>query len=195
MLGSLTALGERGRGRRFGWTYAWFVAGSLVGAALLACVLLAVHVVATMAPGVAAALAVVAVAYCAVGLARRRAPHSLARQVDHRWLDRYRGWFVGFGFGLQLGSGVTVRVASYSLHLLVACALAGATSQALVAAAIVYGAVRALTASPGGLVRCGRDLATMALRLARSERAAVTTARLLDGGVAAGLAVTIAGAV
>ena len=43
MLGSITSLGERSRGRHWAVTYAWFVIGALAGGAVLAAALVAVR--------------------------------------------------------------------------------------------------------------------------------------------------------
>src|SRR6202034_2205700 len=44
-------------------------------------------------------------------LTREPAPGP-RRQVNERWLDRYRGWVYGLGFGAQLGIGLTTVISS-----------------------------------------------------------------------------------
>ena len=115
MLTSITPLGERGRGNRWGHTAAWLVAGHVVGGALLggAVVSLAAAARSLGVPRVSgtastgfvvatvAALAVLAIGFDLLG---GRVPGR--RQVDERWLTTYRGWVYGFGFGVQLGFGL-----------------------------------------------------------------------------------------
>ena len=76
---------------------------------------------------------------CAVLLARarggdraRRAARAVPgprRQVDERWLDEYRGWVYGAGYGAQLGLGVTTVVSSAATYVaLLAAFLTGERS-------------------------------------------------------------------
>ena len=39
------------------------------------------------------------------------------RQVDERWLHRYRGWVYGVGFGFQLGFGLLTVVTTSTVYL------------------------------------------------------------------------------
>ncbi|HXW36153.1 MAG TPA: hypothetical protein VEJ87_16375 [Acidimicrobiales bacterium] len=124
MLSTITPLAEQGRGHRFGITATWFVVGGALGGAclgLLAAVLALVprsfdpagQVVATIALG--AALAAAASDARLVGL---KLPYH-RRQVNELWLDRYRPWVYGLGFGWQIGSGVTTYVMTAGVYLLV----------------------------------------------------------------------------
>ena len=47
-------------------------------------------------------------------------PH---RQVDERWLDRYRGWVYGVGYGAQLGFGLATVVSSAATYVALLAAL------------------------------------------------------------------------
>jgi hypothetical protein len=191
MLGSITSLGERSRGRRWVVTYAWFVAGSLAGGLALAAALMALREAgrvlpdaAALAIGFAGAGALLAVA----GLGRT--PPSLDRQVDHRWLDRYRGWVIGAGFGFQLGAGVFTKISSFALYLLAVCALLGVSRESLLVAALGYAAVRAASAAPGGWIASPRDLQRVLERFGHSESLVERLGRATD--VAAATAVLVA---
>src|SRR6185436_16220530 len=83
---------------------------------------------------------------------------TVRRQVDDRWLTRYRGWVYGVGFGFQLGLGVVTVVTTAGVYLaFVAAALSGsAAAGALIGAA--FGVVRWLSILPGGGVRGTGDL-------------------------------------
>jgi len=115
MISTITPMSERGRGHRFAVTAGWFAVGSTVGGAvlglgfaLLALVVGQVHLATGPTFLVAAALAV-----CAACTDARLTPIDLPvirRQVNERWLDRYRGWVYGFGFGLQIGVGFATYV-------------------------------------------------------------------------------------
>jgi hypothetical protein len=112
MLSSITPIGERGRGHRFAPTATWYLAGAVAGGATLGAVMLAaasgVAALRVPATTVVATAAVVALAGAAadLGLLGVRLP-LLRRQVNELWLDRYRSWVYGAGFGWQIGVGFT----------------------------------------------------------------------------------------
>jgi hypothetical protein len=114
-----------------------------------------------------------------------RTPPSLDRQVDHRWLDRYRGWVIGAGFGFQLGAAIFTRITSFALYLLVACALLGAPVWSLLVAGLVYAAVRAASAAPGGLVARPSDLRRLTGVITRFEPLVAKAGRAADVAAAA----------
>jgi hypothetical protein len=90
--------------------------------------------------------------------ARGRPVPGPRRQVDERWLDRYRGWVYGLGYGAQLGLGVTTIVTSAATYvaLLAAFLSAGALRGALVMGC--YGAVRGLTPLTAARIRSPQQL-------------------------------------
>lgn len=45
------------------------------------------------------------------------------RQVDERWLDEFRGWVYGLGYGTQLGLGVSTVVSSAATYAALLAAL------------------------------------------------------------------------
>src|SRR5437660_5144106 len=119
MLGSITPLGQRSRQMGWGPTAAAFAIGALAGGSLAGA---AAGTIGRMLLGGlddAQALGVLAVA-CAVGLVADLGPGRLPtvrRQVDERWLRRYRGWVYGVGFGFQLGLGVVTVVTASAVYL------------------------------------------------------------------------------
>ena len=149
MLSSITPLGERGRGNRWGTTAAWFVAGATLGGATLGAVLgLAGEGVERVVPlrGRLVAIAVLALLAVAVDAARRpRLLPSWRRQVDERWMDEYRAWVYGLGWGAQLGAGLLTIVSSASTYLVAALAALLGSFPAAVALAATFGLTRGLT--------------------------------------------------
>jgi hypothetical protein len=133
--------------------------------------------------GLAGAGAVLVLAAVIAG----HAPPSPERQVDHRWLDVYRGWVVGVGFGFQLGAGVFTRISSYAFYLLVLSALLGASREGLVLAALAYAGVRAFSAAPGGRIRTPYDLQRITTLMARRESRIAAAGRAADLTGAAGM--------
>jgi hypothetical protein len=192
MLGSITPLGERSRGRRWGITVTAFALAATAAGAGLSAVLGAfgglVDLSAAVRTGLLAAAVAVAVAVdLAPGL---RAPGP-RRQVNEAWLHRYRGWVYGAGFGLQLGLGVTTIVSTAAVYATGAAAfLAGsAAAGALVGGA--FGLARAATLLAAGGVREPAALATLDRRLVAWERPARVAALVAEAALIA-LAVAVA---
>jgi hypothetical protein len=184
MLGSITPLGERSRGRRWGITVTAFAAGATAAGAAAGAVLGAAGSPIALRPAAATALlaAAIAVAVMVDAVPGLRAPGP-RRQVNEEWLHRYRGWAYGAGFGLQLGLGVTTIVSTMAVYATgVAALLAGsAAAGALVGAA--FGAARAVTLLASARVREPRGLAVLDRRLEAWERPARTAAILAQAGL------------
>jgi hypothetical protein len=173
MLASITPLGERGRGRRWGATVTAYVAGSTLGGALA---------------GVLAGLAgdlllggvsrdgriVLLAALLAVGVAldARGTVPGPRRQVDESWLDRYRGGVYGFGFGAQLGFGVVTVVTGSAVYVVLGAALATASPAAGAAIGAAAGLLRGATLLTGRRVRTPQQLATFHRRMHERRGAA-----------------------
>src|SRR4051795_3592703 len=117
MLTSITPLGERGRGASWRRTVTAYVVASIIGGAAMGAALGAVgrllHVQDTRWTLVVAG--VLALVAAALDVAARLP--TLRRQVDETWMNRYRDWVYGAGFGLQLGVGAMTIVTSASVYL------------------------------------------------------------------------------
>ena len=154
MLSTITPLAERTRGHRFGVTAIWFVAGATVGgatlgvgAALLAALLGAtVEVSSSSALAIAAVLAAIAVASDLRVLGFQIPYHC--RQVNELWLNRYRPWVYGAGFGWQVGVGVATFIMTAGVSLMVALAVLTTNPLAALGVAVVFGIVRGLAVVP-----------------------------------------------
>jgi len=151
MLASINPLGERARGNTWGWTVAAFSAAAVAAGAALGAALGALGSLAGGLPTLRLTLlGAAAVAAGLVDVARPRAVPTTRRQVDDRWLVRFRGWVYGAGFGAQLGAGVVTVVTSALVYAwLVAAAVAG-SAWAGAAVGAAFGAGRSL---PFALVR------------------------------------------
>jgi hypothetical protein len=127
MLASITPLAERARGHRYRSTAAWFVVGGTVGGACLGLGLgaLAAAVRAAGVPGVALAAVAGAAALVAAaadaGVAGFRLPVH-RRQVNERWLDQFRPWVYGAGFGWQIGAGLVTYIRTSAVYLMIVLA-------------------------------------------------------------------------
>jgi hypothetical protein len=173
MLTSITPLGERGRGRRWGATASAYLIGSAAGGAVLGALLgLLGAALAAVVPATARwALATAAVATSIVldlWLGGARVP-GVSRQVNEDWLETYRGWVLGLGFGVQLGLGMVTIVTTSTVYLTFALALLAGSWPAGLAIGVTFGLVRALplltvarVTSPATLAGAHERLDTMA---------------------------------
>jgi len=169
MLASITPLGERGRQSRWAVTVGAFLlgataagagAGALLGGA--GGVLLGAAAGARIRLGVLAAALLVAVA-----LDLLRAVPGPRRQVNERWLDEFRGWVYGLGYGAQLGLGVTTVVSSAATYVaMLAAFLAGGAAQGALVLGC-FGAVRGLMPLAAAHVRRPDQLLALHARLDR----------------------------
>jgi hypothetical protein len=193
MLASITPLGERGRQSRWSVTVAAFLIGATATGAATGALLGGLGSV--LVGGLGAQVRLIVFAVAAAGalvleLSPLRVPGP-RRQVDSRWLDRYRGWVYGAGYGAQLGAGVVTIVSSAATYLALAAALlcARTTSGALIVG--VFGAVRGLQPLAAGGVRRPEQLVALHARLRRSRHHGTAVA----AAVLVAVAVLAAGAV
>jgi cytochrome c biogenesis protein CcdA len=195
MLSSITPLGERGRNNRFAVAATFFIAGSLLGGAAIGSI--AGGLGRLVVPDRPTAAAVVIVALTLIGaavdahVAGVRLP-TIKRQVDERWLQKYRGWVYGFGFGAQLGTGLVTIVSSAAVYGMLAAALLTRSIAAGTVIGVTFGLVRGasilLTRRVGTLVDLRRFHRVLAAQATRSERVGVATQGLIG---AAGLLVLL----
>jgi hypothetical protein len=191
MLSSITPLGERSRRQHFAVTALFLLAGATVAAAALGALLGELGAQLPLssserlaALGVAAALGLTADLLLPGGI-----PTHL-RQVDERWLRRYRGWVYGLGFGVQLGVGVATVVTTSAVYLTL---LGEALASSILAGAVIgaiFGGVRGASVllavhvdTPARLLDFHRRIST----LERPASAAVLAAQAILAAVAIGV--------
>jgi hypothetical protein len=149
MLATVTPLAERARGHRYRTTAAWFIAGGLAGGATLGLGMAGLaDAVRAVGPGVltVATLAAAASILAAASDAPRGGFHLPVhqRQVNERWLDQFRPWVYGAGFGWQIGTGLATYIKTAALYLMIVLgALTGRPATALAIGAL-FGLVRGL---------------------------------------------------
>ena len=196
MLGSISPVGEAARGQRWwltasAYTVASILAGAatglLLGAAGSALDLLVDLSVATRL--VVLAAVVLLGALVDAKLAPLPLP-TVHRQVDERWLTRYRGWVYGAGFGLQLGTGVVTIVVSAATYTMLVAALLTMTLWGGVAVGAAFGIVRSLPLLLTARLRTPARLHDTTRRVASSEPLAhrlTVAGQLATAVVAAGV--------
>ena len=172
MLGSITPLGERGRGRSWGRTITAYLIGSAAGAAGLGALLGLVGQ--QLVPG---AVSPSLVAWILGGLVMvgllldlrafgARLP-TVHRQVNEEWLSRYRGWVYGLGFGFQLGFGVVTVVTTSAVYVTFLTALLSGSPASGSLIGLAFGALRGAAILVVAGVRRPEQLARVHDRLAR----------------------------
>jgi hypothetical protein len=172
MLSSVTPLSEVGRGHRYWVTVSWFLFGSIFGGITLGGVAaLGAMVVAGLGLSAVAAAAVVLVAGLItlasdLGVGGFRLPAN-PRQVERIWLDRYRPWVYGLGFGWQLGVGVATYVMSASVYLMVVVVASTGEPWLALTVVTVFGLLRGLAVLPAATVRTPSDLGRLHRRIER----------------------------
>jgi hypothetical protein len=188
MLGSITPLGERGRGSRWWLTVGAFMVASTLAGALLGTALGAIGSLVGFEGSRAALWLLVGALLLGLafdlGLRGVRLP-SVTRQVDDRWLYRYRGWVMGVGFGAQLGLGVVTIVTTAFTYVTFFAAVLSGSALAGLAIGGTYGAVRAATILGGSAVDSPERLLRMHELLHRWERPARRASVALQGTLAA----------
>src|ERR1700736_2655462 len=124
MLSTITPVSERAKGNHYRSTAAWFVLGATVGGATLGVTMAAlaggVRSLGLRTPpaGVLALGAALLAATSDAGTAGFRLPIH-RRQVNERWLDQYRPWVYGAGFGWQIGTGLATYITTAALYLMI----------------------------------------------------------------------------
>ena len=149
MLSTITPITEQGRGRRYAATVPWYLLGALAGGATLGGVaaLVSIPVGASAIPemtvfAIIGLFAVVSI-FSDLGVKGFRLPRH-RRQVDRLWLDHYRSWVYGTGFGWQIGVGLATYIVTTAVYLTVLIAvLTGSPIQAL-AIGLMFGGLRGL---------------------------------------------------
>ncbi len=203
MLSTITPIGERGRNHHYYATAAWFVLGAVLGgatlgagAAALALAAGALDLSASGALGVVAVLAAVTLA-SDLHIGGFRLP-SHTRQVNETWLDQFRSWVYGGGFGWQIGVGLATYVTTSAVYLMIAMAALTASPPTAFVLMTGFGLVRGLAVllgrkltSPDRLVALHRRLDEL---LPAAQRAVVlvqSAVLAVAAGAAWGLAPSI----
>jgi hypothetical protein len=201
MLASITPLGERGRQSCWGVTATTYVLGSLAGGAAIGALAgllgwLALGGIGSLgAIGLHARVAALAATFAAGlawELARGRLPGP-RRQVDERWLDRYRGWVYGLGYGAQLGAGLTTVVVSSAVYVVPFAAALSARPRTGALIGALAGGLRGVSVLLAGRVATPQRLMAFHARMRLIERP-VRTAGLVAQLALACLAAIAAGA-
>jgi hypothetical protein len=116
---------------------------------------------------------------------------TIRRQVNEDWLQRYRGWVYGLGFGFQLGLGVATVVTISSVYAALAAAFLSGSVSMGIAIGAAFGLVRGGTVLAASGVHRSDQLVRVDAGLRRWDRPARQLAIALELGLAA-MAILIA---
>jgi MFS family permease len=199
MLGSITPLGERGRGQRWGVTVTAHVLGAALAGAAIGAVLGGIG---AMAPGAmaaawrVAALVVGLVGAVVVDLAAGpgRLPGA-RRQVNEDWLHRYRGWVYGAAFGAQLGVGVATFVTTATVYAMLLAALLTASPVLGAVVGGAFGLARGASVLASARIHAPDQVIRLDARLRSWDRPSRWAAAALQAGLALTAVVVLAGGV
>ena len=203
MLSTVTPLAEAGRGRRWSVTATWFVAGAVLGGLTLGVGMAGLAAaVAVLGPSTSAVLGIATV----VALVGAASDLDLfgwhipfhGRQVNERWLDQYRAWVYGGGFGWQIGVGLATYITTAGVYLMIL--LVGLIGSPALAVGIGagFGLVRGLAILAGRGIASTEHLLAVHRRfgaLRQPVRLAVVAVLLAVGVVAATAWLGVAGLV
>jgi hypothetical protein len=138
-----------------------------------------------------AILAALIAAGLAWELARGEVPGP-RRQVDERWLDRYRGWVYGLGYGAQLGAGLVTVIVSSAVYVVPLTAFLTARPSAGALIGAIAGGLRGATVFAASRVTTPARLMSFHARMGAIERPVRTAALLVELGLAAAAALVVA---
>jgi hypothetical protein len=149
MLSTITPMSERAKGHSYRATASWFVVGAVAGGVMLGGVsALGALGVRQLGPS-PLVLAVLAVGSASLAALSDLSIRGLTlpihrRQVNERWLDHYRPWVYGAGFGWQIGVGLATYITTAAVYLTVVLGALTASPVAALAIGASFGLVRGL---------------------------------------------------
>ena len=175
MLSSITPLGERSRRQHFWVTTGFLLAGATGAGAGIGALLGAVGTNLSLTGRQRLlALAVVAALGLAADLLLRDGVPTHLRQVDERWLQRYRGWVYGLGFGGQLGLGIATVVTTSSVYVTLLGEALAPSVLAGAAIGAIFGGIRGASVLLAARIDTPARLIDFHRRFSTLERPAAT---------------------
>jgi hypothetical protein len=189
MLSTITPVTEQGRGRNYWATVPWYLIGALAGgatlggaAALLSIPVGAVDLAPEVALGIAGLFTVVSI-FSDLGVGGFHLPRH-KRQVDRHWLDDYRSWVYGTGFGWQIGVGLATFIVTTGIYVMVLIAVLGGSPAQAMLLGVVFGGIRGLAIFLGAGASTLDNLHSLHRRITRLEPSSRLVMFIVQAGVA-----------
>jgi hypothetical protein len=111
--------------------------------------------------------------------------------VNEHWLDQYRAWVYGMGFGWQIGNGLSTYIMTAAVYLTIALAALTGEPITAFALAVLFGTVRGMAVFLGARLTSREALVAFHRRfeqLAQPVRHGVIAVQFAVAAVAAGAA-------
>ncbi|MFP5331832.1 MAG: hypothetical protein ACLGHX_05700 [Acidimicrobiia bacterium] len=167
MLSSIHPLGERTRNNRWGITITAFTLGAVLGGAAVGATLgwlgSFTPLREDLALLVVGGLALIAGGLDLLGV---KAPGP-SRQVNERWIGTLRGTVYGFGFGVQLGTGLATFIVTWGVWVLLVAHLVSGSAVTGAFVGAVFGFCRAIAPLAAGWIDRPSRLTRFNAQLAR----------------------------
>jgi hypothetical protein len=196
MLATITPLAERGRGHRYRTTATWFVVGSVLGGAVLGIfmALFAIAIGALATTGTELAMVAIVAGAITVAAEVRIGGFRLPvhhRQVNERWLDQFRPWVYGAGFGWQIGVGLATYIKTCAVYLMIVLAALTGSPVAALVVGITFGLVRGLAVFLGRHITTSAELADFHRRFMAADRYALVAIVVCEAGTTLALSMAV----
>lgn len=172
----------------------WFMTGALLGGtalgslgALGATVVRSLDLTAQDRVAAALVALVIAIGFDA-DVISPRIPHH-RRQVNEVWLDQFRGWVYGAGFGAQIGFGLATYIMTAAVYLVVVLGALGANPTGALLLGTLFGGVRGAAIFVGAGVTDAQRLMALHRRidhLTEPSRIAMVVVELVAAALLAG---------
>jgi hypothetical protein len=200
MLTSLNPVSEAARGHRFWGAAVEYVAGAVLGGAVLGTGCAAGAYLLALADPPARVLWVLALVAALVGVGSDtrvfgRSLPDHPRQVDERWLVKYRRWIYAGGYGVQIGTGFATYIMTAAVYLTTALAVLTASPAAALSVGLTFGAVRGLLILVSAGARTPERLRAAHQRIAALAGPSLWAAIAVQAAVAVVAAGAVAGPV
>jgi hypothetical protein len=196
MLATITPLAEQGRGHRYRVTATWFVVGSVLGGASLGAVMALLASAAAAVGPSGLELTSVAVVAGAITVAAdtrlggfRLPVHH--RQVNERWLDQFRPWVYGAGFGWQIGAGLATYIKTCAVYLMIVLAALTGNPEVAFLVGVLFGLVRGLAVFLGRRITSSTALADFHRRFMAADPRALAVVVVCEAAVVAAVSVAL----
>jgi MFS family permease len=200
MVSAINPMSEHSRGNRYWITACWFIAGSLIGGAVLGGIGALGAAFIGMIPVTSSVTLLLAALSCLIcrlsdsgSVAFRLPGHP--RQVNERWLSDYRRWAYACGFGVQIGFGFATYIMTAAVYLVTALGALSGSPLLASAVGVCFGAIRGIGVWLTFRVRDSAALFDLHRRLDRLAPTSLGVAMAAEACAAVAFAVAALGAI
>jgi hypothetical protein len=113
------------------------------------------------------------------------------RQVNERWLDQFRPWVYGAGFGWQIGAGLATYIKTCAVYLMIVLASLTGSPFVALCVGIAFGLVRGLAVFLGRPITTSAALADFHRRFMAADRYALAAVVACEAGTTVALSMAV----